>query len=351
MKSAVRLASSLGTKAHPAAVWRVDDSGHTISYDVRNRPLYPLKLVDDGKYINNIYDCMFKTPVLDIYVTGACNLACPYCFGENDKKSGMPRHAFEQALRFAKFLEATTVEICGGEPLLYKDFKWAVESARREGFRLILRTNGLLIENWREFIADNFDAVGISLDGDFEANDRLRPSKSLFALSPEEKFDRPLAEVFALKALNPNLQIILASVATAENLDGLINLAKIILATRPPFDLWKIHQFVSNNFRSVDAKSQFGLSSKQFLQFEAELEFIASDKIPFSCRKSNAIGNSCIIVGRDGDVLIDAKPFGNILDQSFEDICINLKSGNNELQIKENKLSTYRAAINNLVQT
>jgi MoaA/NifB/PqqE/SkfB family radical SAM enzyme len=288
---------------------------------------------------------MFNAPVLDIYVTGACNLACPYCFGELDKKSGMPRPTFEKALRFAKHLEATTVEICGGEPLLYKDFKWAVESAQREDFRLILRTNGLLIDKWREFIAKSFDAVGISLDGDSQTNDRLRPSKSMFALSPLEKFDRPLSEIAALKTLNPDLQIILASVATAENLDGLIELARILLAKRLPIDLWKIHQFVSNNFRSLETKSRFDLSPEQFTEFETQLAIIITDEFLYSCRRSDRIGSSCIIIGRDGDVFIDATTFGNILEQSFEDICTRLSKKHDMLDISQNKLSTYRTAI------
>lgn len=120
---------------------------------------------------------MLSIPVLDIYVTGICNLKCPYCFGENDTKPGMERATFRHALCFAKFIGATVIEFCGGEPLLYKDLDWAVESARAQGFRLILRTNGFLVAQRRSFIAENFASVGISLDGDVDSNDLMRPFK------------------------------------------------------------------------------------------------------------------------------------------------------------------------------
>ena len=95
---------------------------------------------------------MFSIPVLDINVTGACNLECPYCFGEVDTKPGMARGTFRQALRFAHYTGVSAIELCGGEPLLYRDLDWAVDSTLTEGFELILRTNGYLISKRRRFI-------------------------------------------------------------------------------------------------------------------------------------------------------------------------------------------------------
>src|SRR4051812_34485310 len=109
---------------------------------------------------------MFHAPVVDIYVTGACNLACDYCFGELDSKSGMERAVFLRALELAKYANASAIELCGGEPLLYKDLPWAVEAVRQRGFGLILRTNGLYLARHRALVASCFDSVGVSLDGD-----------------------------------------------------------------------------------------------------------------------------------------------------------------------------------------
>ena len=52
---------------------------------------------------------MFQVPVVDIYVTGVCNLGCRYCFGENDSKGGMSRATFNKALEFAHHVGATTL--------------------------------------------------------------------------------------------------------------------------------------------------------------------------------------------------------------------------------------------------
>lgn len=285
---------------------------------------------------------MFRISVLDIYVTGVCNLECPYCFGEIDTKPGMDRTNFSQALSFAHFIGATVVEFCGGEPLLYRDLDWAVESARAEGFGLILRTNGYLIPERRRFIAENFGAVGISLDGDAESNDRMRPFKGRHQMNAMTKLEVPFQEVIGLKALNPRLRVILASVATAENVSGILALGRILLQRKPPLDLWKIHQFVANNFKAVDNQDRFTLSAEAFASLQRDVEALMAERLPVICRKSHEIDGSCLVINRDGDVLLGARRFGNVVGDAFEDICIRLEGAGADVAISTNKSTTYR---------
>ncbi|MEA3095490.1 MAG: hypothetical protein QOJ04_6832 [Caballeronia sp.] len=286
---------------------------------------------------------MFQSPVVDIYVTGACNLACDYCFGEIDTKAGMARDTFLAALRFAHFVGASHVEFCGGEPLLYRDLDWAVERSRSEGFALILRTNGHLVKPRASYLAENFAAIGISVDGDAEANDRLRPLKGRRPLSPEDKLQLPLSAVLQIKAANPSVKAILASVATAQNVQGLRTLAELLVERTLPIDLWKIHQFVANNFRAIRNESQFRLANTAFADLERDLLSIVQGSFPISCRRADEVDGSCLVINRDGDVLVGATRRGNIMRDDIAEIAAGLANASSA--ISRNKIATYGAGV------
>lgn len=283
---------------------------------------------------------MFHSPVIDVYVTGICNLGCRYCFGELDSKAGMSQSVFLETLNFAQQAGAVAIEFCGGEPLLYKNLAWAVEKSRQSGFKLILRTNALCAAQHRSFIASNFDTVGISLDGDAWFNDVMRPMK-LSTLTAEEKFQIPLQEISALKSVNPKMQILLASVATKINVDGLRNLASILVRQQVPLDLWKVHQFVSNNFRAVINSQEFSLEPTVFERLSSDLAKEVGRVFPLICRRSNEVDGSCLVVNSDGDVLLGARKLGNVSEHSPLHLCNLLERIGAEDSIANNKQMTY----------
>lgn len=290
---------------------------------------------------------MFHAPVVDIYVTGACNLGCRYCFGELDSKPGMKKSIFLQALDFAGHVNATAVEFCGGEPLLYKDILWAVDIVRQRGFRLILRTNGFYLARYRPLIASCFDSVGISLDGDAITNDVMRPIKGASDLTPEEKFQIPLREISALKAISPTIQVVLASVATRVNTNGLKALARILVDQHIPLDLWKVYQFLANNFRARQNSDEFSLSPRQFNKLVQELTAEVNGTFPLICRKSAEINGSCLVVNRDGDILVGSRRLGNVGEHRPENLCARLEEAGVEASILENKQLTYTGILDN----
>lgn len=257
----------------------------------------------------------------------------------------MRRSVLLQALDFAGYAGASAIEFCGGEPLLYKDFTWAVDAARERGFRLILRTNGLFLNRRRSFVASNFDSVGISLDGDVFSNDVMRPAKRQFALTAEEKFQIPLREVEALKSLNPGMHVLLASVATRINLAGLCELARLLVDQRVPLDLWKVHQFLANNFRAELNKDEFSLDSELFQQLALDLAGEVNGAFPLICRRSDEIDGSCLIVNRDGDVRLGAKSLGNVSKDLPAILCERLEKSGAEAAIRENKQNTYKGIV------
>ncbi len=284
---------------------------------------------------------MFKSPVVDLYVTGSCNLACGYCFGEVDTRGGMRRNTFGAALAFARCVEAHAIELCGGEPLLYRDFRWATKESDDAGFDLILRTNAYYLAQHRDFVAEHFKAVGVSIDGDAESNDRMRPVKNANRYSAQEKLELPLHEVELLKALNPGLRLILASVATRQNASGIIELCKILLARQSPFDMWKVYQFVPNNFRAKVNAAHFLLADQGFVDLRTSLESMVGDRFELRCRTMSEVDGSCLAINQRGDVLVGARRFGNVLLDPFAKILEELSVAGAESHITINKALTY----------
>lgn len=252
----------------------------------------------------------------------------------------MTRSTFRDAIRFAQYLNATTVEFCGGEPLLYKDLPWAVRTAERLGFRRILRTNGLFLPTHRFFVADNFQSVGISLDGDERCNNLMRPAKDA-ALSPQKKLQIPLHEIAAIKSINSHIYIVLASVATKINTDGLMGLATILVSEQIPLNIWKIYQFVPNNFRAKRNRQEFSLSATAFQKLSSDLTTAVKGAFPLVCRKCEEIDGSCIVVSRNGDVLLGSIIVGNVSTQSPESLGAVLRTLGAATKVSINKSITY----------
>lgn len=124
-------------------------------------------------------------------VSGACNLACRYCFYQDvmDKRhhgnlgfmSDQIRDALiEKAMAEAQY--AVSFAFQGGEPTLagldfYQAFVEKAERLRRPGMQISysIQTNGIIVdEKWAEFFRRHHFLVGLSLDGNKEIHDSMR---------------------------------------------------------------------------------------------------------------------------------------------------------------------------------
>ena len=86
---------------------------------------------------------------LDVYVTGRCNYKCEYCYGEQDCAPDMSLQTYQRALDFATYIGAKNIQMCGGEPLVCKNFKIFTLMAKERAFEVILRTNGYFLSESR----------------------------------------------------------------------------------------------------------------------------------------------------------------------------------------------------------
>ena len=181
-------------------------------------------------------------PPLSIMIKPAsslCNLRCKYCFyhdvsqirEEHDLGIMSPQTSdrlISSALKFAAG-ESVAFAFQGGEPLLagigyFRDFVDCVKRSNTLGSRIFfsIQTNGMLIDaDWAEFFHDNGFLVGLSLDGDMEANRFRVDAKG------GNRFYKVLnaAELLKMYEVDFNILTVLTGYA-AENIDRIYSFFK-----------------------------------------------------------------------------------------------------------------------------
>ena len=128
---------------------------------------------------------------LGLIPTRGCNLNCRYCDFISPKKSSpqmsleLARQAIDAYIGLIQAARKSTLEIhfFGGEPFYaWEVVFFAVEYARWQAMQMDLRThfevitNGVLRADRCQWIADHFDTVVLSLDGQAGVHERQRPS-------------------------------------------------------------------------------------------------------------------------------------------------------------------------------
>ncbi len=167
-----------------------------------------------------------KIKLLILLVTTDCNLRCVYCYARGGEgKEHMPWAVARQAVDYAAARSRSfKIQFSGGEPLfnlpLVKEVAAYVRS-RRLSVKLQLQTNATLITPAvaRELKSLGV-ALGVSLDGCPEINDRLRP----FAGGEGST----LAVIRGLQNLAAEeIKVGLTAVLTAESAAGLARLVEL----------------------------------------------------------------------------------------------------------------------------
>jgi MoaA/NifB/PqqE/SkfB family radical SAM enzyme len=282
---------------------------------------------------------------LDIYITGACNYKCGYCYGENDNRGSMDIDTYKKAMEFGRYIGASTIQMCGGEPLVCPDFKSFVAIAREYGFNVTLRTNGVLVKEYSEFIAENCEWVGISVDGMPYENALMRTPRT--AMTAQEQFDLPINAICELKRLNPKIKIILATLASKKNYSEIHKFAEYICTNKIPIDKWKIYEFIKDKFRSAINYKEYCMTESEFEAMVNSLDSYKELDIIIQSARADRVGGNCLIVYQNGDINILDKHYGNIITDKFDDIMAILEKNNALSVIQQNKILTYGGSMNN----
>lgn len=188
-----------------------------------------LGLAGGGVYVD---DAPIATPpvrAISLAVAQRCNLGCTYCYAQQGD-FGLPpqsmtladaERAIDLLLAGAAPGARATVAFMGGEPLVNRAVvRGATEYACRRGAELgvdvglSITTNGTLVtDDDADFFARYGFAVTVSIDGDRETHDTLRPTRD-----GRGTYDRVLERVAPLLAAQPGIQVSARITATPANL-------------------------------------------------------------------------------------------------------------------------------------
>ena len=105
-------------------------------------------------------------------ISNLCNLRCGFCPGTRRAPGRMTEETFTQVLsRLAPYTDYLYFHLMG-EPLCHPELERFLALAGEAGFRVILTTNGTLLESKREVLlrSPSLHKVNVSLHA-FEAND------------------------------------------------------------------------------------------------------------------------------------------------------------------------------------
>ena len=78
---------------------------------------------------------------LMVFVTGQCNLHCPYCFSKELQRSSISKTDMQRVLSWAQRWNVQSLLPCGGEPLLYENMDWLIREVGQQGMKMYFATN------------------------------------------------------------------------------------------------------------------------------------------------------------------------------------------------------------------
>ena len=127
-----------------------------------------------------------KSPlILCLEVTTKCNLNCPHCVTNADLHgTSLPQDKAISVIDEASRIGVKELVLGGGEVLLYNGFKEICEYALSRGINVSFATNGILIPEMIDILADlrtynGSVRVGVSLDGyTAEMHSHFRPKET-----------------------------------------------------------------------------------------------------------------------------------------------------------------------------
>lgn len=150
--------------------------------------LYDLKSYGDELRYREDLSLFNRRPIVVWNTTRRCNLSCIHCYLDCANKKYYGELSTLEAQKMIQDLADFGVPVLlfsGGEPLLRKDLFILNSLAKKLGLRTVISTNGTLITKKiaQKIKIENFDYVGVSLDGIGRNNDRFRGKIGAFNLA------------------------------------------------------------------------------------------------------------------------------------------------------------------------
>ena len=177
---------------------------------------------------------MENNKIMFVRVSENCNAGCFMChFAHTHGKYNITDDQFNSLLdQMDKDGNYQMIRFTGGEPLLHPHIIDYIKKSHEKGYETSIITNGYLLPNLAEKIADSkLDYIIISTDGSTpEIHDKLRGLPN--------GLERIKTGVKEIKKLNPDVKIRANTVVSDLNIDDLDNIYNML--EESGFDAWSI---------------------------------------------------------------------------------------------------------------
>jgi len=149
----------------------------------------------------------YSPHTVEFRLTENCNARCTMCNAwKNKSVDELSTEEIKEIFRQFKEVGIRFMLLLGGEPLLRQDIGAIINEANRLGYKPVLVTNGLLLEERaKELLESGSFYLTVSIDGIKDTHDTMRGVKGLF-----DKAIRGVETIQKLKeSINPNVTVTL----------------------------------------------------------------------------------------------------------------------------------------------
>ncbi len=257
--------------------------------------------------------------------THVCNLACTYCYNDDERAPMMSEAVLERTIQqtFEFASQAASYEEIeffwhGGEPMTVglEFYKKAVTFQKKYcgdiKYKNNMQTNGVLIRNnWIEFFKENNFHIGISIDGPQHLHDKYRVTHS-----GQGTFDKVYSAIKTVQSSGLNFGVVLViSKATLQHVGEIYS---FLAENNLPFNFNPTNR--SGGAR--EAYDELGLDAQDFgdawikmydLWFDSNPKFVFVQDF---AAKTRAViygrGSECTGLSQCGNSTISTDPIGDI---------------------------------------
>lgn len=114
-------------------------------------------------------DATLGMHILELEITSRCNLNCLHCYNRPKKNYDLPVKEFKKFFNFSKKYNVSNFIVSGGEARMHPEFDKIcsfIKKRDKKGPRLVLQTNGTMIDEEFFKVASLFDVIHVSFDLD-----------------------------------------------------------------------------------------------------------------------------------------------------------------------------------------